>query len=414
MKFRLFFLVLFLFHAKAQAAVSGSESIGLNQVFKLTQEKHKISDFTKAKQDTYRLQGISQSKLENPVISYGLGRLRYNGGAGTADYDELSISQTIPINGSKTSLRKQGRILSEIAGIEGAQTELSFSNSALLAAIRLYISQEKFEHIEERKKFFTLVSRYLRSRNFRSPQKQLEVQLIESKLEEVTLETNAVRSSLDLAKKQLRLYIGDFSDNLIKINLLEKSKVDLLSNKFSKKELAAEAIFSKKDKYFETAVSSAKRQWIPDLQVYYSQTNERFSGGNKNQVVGLGIEVPIFNRGGNKKQALMAQKTAAAAEYDLEKNKSLQLKENLLKNIRVGLEYVTIYDSKKINRKEKSLRKFERDFKKGLISAANFLEFEDSVHMIHNRGLESHYEIYSSLLSLIELSGDKSSVKEIF
>ncbi len=395
------------------AADSADQKIGLVHILEIAQKRHGVLSLAESKQEAIELAAIGEASLDNPVVSYGRGRLKYNGGMGLADYDEFNVSQKISINGAKSGLRKQGRLLGEIANIEGQQSQLSFSSSALLAGIRFFVAKEKFQHVEERRKFFQLVSRFLKSRKFPSPQKQLEVQLIESKLEEVSLETNEVKASLDLAREVLGLYIGPFSEESIDIELLENSKIKTLAEKFSKKDLAETQVFSKMQKVLRSKETAAGRQWIPDLQVYFSQTDEKFSGGNKNQVLGLGIEVPIFNVGKNKKAALHARDAVTMAEYEIKKNRSLSMKSKMLKQIRVGLDYVAIYNSKKIDTREKSLFKFERDFKKGLVSAANFLEFEDSVHMIHNRRLESQYEIYDGLLNLIELSGDQSALKEL-
>lgn len=391
-----------------------AKKIGLETILKLAQEKHKVSDLAETKQKAYELEAKSLSKIDNPIVSFGKGRLEYNGGAGLSTYDELSVSQRITINGSKSSLKKQARLLGEIAGIEGSQNKLSVSSAAILAGIRFFIAKEKFQHIEERRSFFILVSQFLKSRTFVSPQKQLELQLVENRLEEVILETNEVKSSLDLAQDILSLYIGKFSDASLDIHFLDNLKIKILAEKLAKKDLAETKIFYTKEKYFNVGVNAAKNKWIPDLQVYYSQSNERYSGGNRNQVLGLGVEVPIFNRGNNIKESLLAQKIAAGTDYEIHKSKFLSEKKIYLKNIEVGLKYMQTFNSKKISSKEASLKKFKNDFQKGLISAVNFLEFEDSVHTIHNRKLESQYEIYKGLLSLIELSADEPALKELF
>lgn len=387
--------------------------LDLNQIMKVVSSRYKVNGLGKLKRDSYEQESIGASSLDNPVISYGMGRLKYNGGAGEADYKELSVTQAIPINGVKTSVRRQGRILGDLGEIEGRQSRLSLIKSALLAGVQFFVAKEKFKHVEERRKSFMLVSRFLKSRKFSSPTKQIEKELVESKLEEVNLETREVILALKASKRILELYVGSFDENSVDIKFHSSSQIKGITEKLSKKESLEAEKFSLKEKYFKIGVAATKRQWIPDLQVYYNESDEQFSGGNRNQVFGVGIEVPIFNVGKNKRKALIAQKSISKIEYEISKHTIQSSKKILLKNIQVSLDFLSTYDNKKLERKERLLKKFELDFKKGLVSAANFLDLEDNVHMIHNKKLESQLEVYKSLLGLIEISGDEQILLEV-
>lgn len=428
MKFRVFFVTVFFVHSLAYATDTKTataksndpsytkdqgQKIGYSEILELVEKKHDTSDLVRLKREASVLEARSQSLWDNPMVAFGKGRLSYNGGSGITDYNELSVSQNIPLNGAKSSLKKQGQILSNIGEIEAVQTKLSMSSSALLAGARYKVAKEQFKHTDERRNFFALVSRFLKSRKFNSPKQQIEIQLIESKLEQVVLETKAVESSLDSSIEILKLYIGDFEESNIDIDFLDAEKTKVVAGKLATKDLIESKKISQKEKFFKEGELAAKRKWIPDLQVYYTQNKENYSGGNRNQVLGLGIEVPIFNRGNSKYKFVVAQRTASQIEYEISSIQSLANKKDLVKKINVGLDYITIYDQEKMNSLEKRLNKFEKDYRKGLVNASSFLELEDNIHMILNGRLENQYEILKSLLGLVEMTGDESSLREL-
>lgn len=415
MKFYFFSLFLVLFNLDSIVyAESESSIISLSEVSEIVDRKYGFSDLIDLKRESVVSDFRDQAALENPIISYGIGFLKYNGGEGNAGYDEINVNQKIPINGNRSRIRKQGDLLGKLAEIEGNKAKLSVTKDALITAINYYAAEEKRKHIDQRAKYLKLISSYLKSKAFYAPQTKLEIQLIENKLQEVYIETNQVLFDLEHYRNKLKGYIGTFEKKSISLGFIGDPKIESLIRELLRDELSETEIFKYNKEYLDLAQKSQESRWIPDLQVYYSRNSEKYSGGNSNQVIGLGIAVPIFNSGKSKLKSIDAQMRANKIEYSISKNNLESVRNELLANINKAIYYRATFSQRKIQEKENLLVKFEQDFKKGLVKASDFLELEDQVHKIHKGFLDSQIEIYSSLLALIELSGNQQYLQEIF
>ncbi|MCB0377217.1 MAG: TolC family protein [Bdellovibrionales bacterium] len=409
----LFAVVVIVSGGSVAFADSGAQKIGLSEVSKKVSQRFQLENFVKAKGEIPILEAKDQAAFENPTISYGAGRLNYNGGQGTSGYDELAVSQTLSMNGRKGRFAKQGEHLSAIGKIKGIETKLQLMSRSLLAAIEFYIFKQKYQHIDERRKYLKLVTQFLKSRAFSSPQKKIELQLIENKLQEVGVEANEILLGLENASRSLTFFIGPFQQEQVTIDFLNDKKILALASRLQGTSLSEEEIYKHQKEYLKLAKRTESLGWVPDLQLYYSQANERYFGGNRNQVLGLGIEVPLFNMKNSKRRAVAASQTVLDLEMSLKKSQLEVQRNNLASQVIKGVSFQEFYSAKKIHQKEKLLKKFNQDFKKGLVKASDFLDYEDQVHMLHSRSLDAYLQIYSGLFGLIELSGDEKALQEV-
>lgn len=403
-------IICILFSLKVNAKIQ----IGLKEIATLVTEKLDLNDYITNKKVSEEERLKSETFMDNPEVSYGKGRLIYNGGAGTSTYDEFTVSQNFNINGRKSFLQKEAKISGNLSEIEAYQKKISVIKEAQISALQYFITSEMIAHSSERKKSIKIISKYIQSRNFTSPQKKIEIELVKNRIEELEIELLKLSNILDSVKHNLEMYIGDFRNKTIKIDFLNKEKIENLKKDIKHEKTLSSKTYSEFKNKLDIQIKIYKSAWIPDLKLYYSQTNENFSGGNDNKVFGLGVSVPIFNRGLLKRKSLSLQKSVAKAEYEMSEFKNKIRKEKLFTEINVALNFLEIYNEKKVLEKEKILTFYKKKFKQGLISSSQFLDLEKQTHEIHHERLQSHFNIHSSLLMIMEMYGEEKIVEGIF
>jgi multidrug efflux system outer membrane protein len=160
--------------------------------------------------------------------------------------------------------------------------------------------------------------------------------------------------------------------------------------------------------------SIVDHQWIPELQFYYIHSEEEFFGGNKVDVFGLGLEIPIFDMGRNRR----ALASANLRTMEL-KTKQTQLinytqKQRLIQDVSLALKALGVYTEQKIEARERAFERASRHFKKGQIDAQSFLDFEHEAHAGRAQRFQHQLALLKGLVELTALSGEETLLLDIF
>ncbi|MAV92497.1 MAG: hypothetical protein CL676_13845 [Bdellovibrionaceae bacterium] len=406
-------LVVFLCGSFANAENSSPQKIGLKEIHEHVSEALKLKELEQAKISAVQFLSKDQSSYSNPTISYGVGSLKYSGGAGTAETEEFSISQKFPLNGRTGTLKEVGKIKAEVVRLQSTEENIKTLSLAVLSGLRAFISTKKAAHLEERKEYLKLISQFLSTKKFASPKSRLEAELIKNKIEALQLESLNLLTEKSAAEKIFEGFMGPLNERQLDVhfpdkqqilNLLEKMR-DLKPLAFKRSSLQLEATGKEK--------SLASRKWIPDLQIYYSINKEKYAQGDQNQVVGVGLELPLFNRGSNLTKSQQALETSMKVEAEVERHKVVAYEKNLRNEINTALNFIEVYTEENLKKKEQTMKMVTQNFKKGLLTAANFLEFEDQIHNIQNDRLEKYFTIYQNIFELTSIYGTENLIEEI-
>lgn len=380
--------------------------IGIKEILIRAESQFSANQLGRLNQDKIISDVASKTSFANPQIQYGRGQVNY-GGVNPGDFEQFAVSQNIQLNGQKNSISKQGDLRLNIANIESSQFITQVQAQAIIAAYLLLTNIERATHVQERLDNLKIVRRFLKTRQFTSEKSKIEAQLIENKIDEISLEVIDSQEELILAKERLAFLIGNFSAPAVKLPWLSEEKIH---NKIITIKGFSRQIEEKR----QAQVNLAKEQrnalrytWVPDLQFYYNSSKEKFTGGNKNQTIGIGFEIPIFNAGVNDRKKATSELQITELKQTKE---SIELKTSLrqiMKKFKLSIETLKIFNPKSISAKDQVLDRAVTSFKKGLISASLFLDLEDQDHEIHQKVLNARFLAHQSYLQALIISGHK-------
>ena len=408
-------IILFPFLIFVENAFGASKQglIGVGDILSRVENQFSATELGKSRIESIQSEVASQVSLANPHIQFGQGFVE-NNTINRGSYDQLTISQTLQINGQKNALFRQGQLRQKIAEIESDQFKLQIRSQALFAAYQVLTSVEQMTHVTERLSSLKIVSKFLRTRMFSSAKAKVEAQLIENKIEEIQLEVHESREQLAFAKRRLQLFIGDFEVKQLNVPWISEQ---ILSARMSKIQGFSHSMVDKRKAEIDVVDEEqkiAKNSWVPDLQVYYSESREKFSGGNQNQTLGVGIDVPIFNIGSNQRAKVNADRLMFEIE---QKKQTMDLELSLRKimqSFNLAKETLKIFNQRTISKKDKILNKTIANFKKGLVGAALFLDLEDQDHQIHKKVSQAKLDLHGKYLEAIVAAGHDIDFKKEF
>ncbi len=353
----------------------------------------------------------NQTALANPEISYGAGQVSNSLGL-KAGFSEWGVNQKISISGWKNRLNEQKNLALELADLQTEQQKLFIAEQTLKLVYQLKVQEEQQEHSHERLKRLRKLTVFLKSKPYPSPQQKVELELIRAKIMEVSLEVDFLDRNLNATKKSLQHLLGredlptlglewQSYKNFAEINrgLLKRKSAEI-------KRQENEILQVDKNKEAQSV------QWIPDLNLYYSQSEEQYLGGNSNQVFGLSLEIPIFNQKNSISKSL--QSKMQGMKIDLERSRKKQKLEYEEKKAMLDKSLLALsrYTTEYVNEKETFLNRETKNFDKGLISARQFIDLEENVHSVHFLRLDYLMQSHALILELIRAWGSEQQLRE--
>jgi hypothetical protein len=376
-------------------------------------ENFRADELRQALQKKFSYQEKIPSVFENPEVQVGKGILEYNAGQGVADYQEFSVVQSLNVSGTPNKKRQIAKIESERAKTQWQQANLVLLAEALLIATEASFASEKLTHVEHRQEHLELIAKYLKSRKFNSPKKQLERQLLKVKMDEINLENKIVIARNATLQNHLRFLLNSSAPVALNWKMPGQTKIRTLLNKLAAKPTFEQKIIDSNLEVAHLEKTIVGRQWIPDLQLYYNRSEEQFFGGNKMDVFGLGVSVPVFDMGRNRRALAAANVKALKLKAKQSQMSSQWHKKKLIEDVSLAMEALKIYSEKTIQARESAFLKASGHFRKGQIDAQSFLDFEHEAHMARAQRFQYQRTLLKSLLGLVAVSGDESLLLEV-
>lgn len=352
------------------------------------------------------------SSLDNPRFSYGQGRVSNDLGL-KADYNEFNISQNLSISGEKNRLEDIKGLAKEQALMRNEQADLTIVRQALSLAYGIKVQETKAEHIHERVARLHKVENFLKSRKFPSPQEKIVLELLKNKIESISVELTITDNTLKSLKRTLKAFLQYDQLPTIELKWLEVTKARALAEKITKQGSYEDRALTNEIMQLDRRYSIAKLAWVPDLTFYFNQSEEKYLGGNFNQTLGVGIEVPVFNVGQSVKESTLAKKKIKEIQRIRAQSMSSTEKDKILSGISSSIVIAQKYTLPFLDQKEEMIFRATREFDKGLINANHFLELEDQIHELHESRLQALQNIHLSLFYLIQKWGSRDNLKEI-
>lgn len=402
----------FLLLSQTGHTVDGGKPLQVDQLLELAHKQYALDAIQQEQIKSIDAKYNDLTRLDNPQIQYGQGRARSSGQQG--NYIQYTLSQNLQLNGEKNSLSRQKNINLKIANLEAKHSEITLNAQVLSATYEYLNNLEHAEHIHVRARRLKLIKQYLKSRQFVSPKSQLEINMIENKVDQIVIEQIDAEKLLDSSKEQLQLLLGLNGPLNVKLPWVKPERLQrYLYNIKALSELVKKRQ-SHQINLQQEFQDVADKSWRPDLQVFYTKTIEHNPGGNIDDAVGVNLKIPVFNTGSDRRRAAKANKNLTQLKLSREQlalsQQLKQIKQDFLKSRSV----LQTLNEKTIAKKEKALKAAITNFKKGLVNASSFLDFEDQVHMYHKKVLEERLMLHKNYLLAVALVGESVNFVEVF
>lgn len=338
---------------------------------------------------------------DNPQLQIALGE-KFSGTSRGPTFT-LALSQNLPMPQRLEIKDKIKNLNIKYYEIEMEKLRQEVAYFAFLAAVKVYLSEEKLEHLKKRQKALEAMDIYLKTKPSVSPKQQAEREIVKSRLLQINQEKLLYQE--ELIKWQERLYFltkekkVELTENFLwpKIHFADlvegllQNNLDLLLLNFSLQ------LEHQKENYAHTLK-------IPDLNAGIYHTQELAGIPDRFYGLSLSIPLPILDSGTYLAKEAENKKNYYQALYQRKKSeleKELFEKILLYEIYRQNIQNLEFSEEQEIIDTKKSLQYF----KFGQIELITFLEWENAVHEklhIYFQNLEKLYELY---LRIQELCG---------
>ncbi len=350
---------------------------------------------------------INQSMVgENPVLETAIGRKNDDFASGWTLEAELRQSLQ---NSDKTTAKK-ALALNEVTLQEHRIQKLktALANSILLTLYQIETTSKKIEVNQKRIQKLNWIKSYLSSRPFVSPQKKLEIRLIESDLKAHQLDAIQLKSQLEVFKSEFQKFgavsvpdsrtlpVVPFKFDLPpQVQIVRKNPdVQLLNTEIEHIQLESKSL-----------IQDAK----PDFEIFGRYAVESASETEQFISIGIGTGLPLSNK---NRVSLLAQ-ASKKNSLELQRAQLIKDKESQFRSAVSALdqaqEVLKIYDADWARQIELSLDQAIDGFKKDQVDLLSILELEsqwvESLNMHHTARLNwvTAYTHLNELLDVVPL-----------
>lgn len=372
------------------------------------QEMH-VEDLSGLGRQVIKGQFDDRTALANPQLSVGAGTVGNSLGL-KANYSEWGVSQRFSVSGWKNRLQEQKQLALNLSGLESEQRKLRIAEEALLLAYNYKVQKEKEDHVQFRLKRLRKLRTYLNTRPFPSPQQKVELEFIKAKIAEVSIDVDFITRDLRSSEQAIKIFLG--LEKMPKLHLPWKNERELTAMLQTLKNQRSIEIKKKENlvRQTEKVKSAESVKWIPDLNFFYSYSEEKYLGGNKNNTFGLSFDIPIFNQQRSISRSLAAQtKILKLEQLKIQREEKIRKDSDviLLEKCLMVLKY---YTKDYIREKEKALNQATENFDRGLITANQYIDFEEKVHFIHSARLENIQRSHALILKAMKRWGSEKQL----
>lgn len=351
---------------------------------------------------------LDQSQVgSNPELGLDLGRK--NDGSISGWTFESTLKQTLIYPGKLEA--KKSVVWHEVLlqDIEIQRLKVDLSNTLLLKIFQWNDSLKRVAGNQKRIQKLSWIKAYLSSRPFVSPQKKLELRLIESHLKTYQME------NLQLAAlvKSNRLALNKLVSGSITLSVEtpeippNTSQLALLKADISTLNLDIQAL------KFKLAQNNLETQQLdldakPNIDVFGRYTSESASGTDQFFSLGLGFELPVSNKNKYLLQAQEYKKKAIDLQLtQLIKEKDAQWQEACVDLTRAQ-DILALYSPTWIADLESSLDLAIDGFKKGQTDLLSILELESQWVSAQNTRYDAQIAWITAYTTLRQLVGQSN------
>ena len=392
MKWNLAFITIYLFSPYAN-----STPLKARDLYETLISKYSVETWSKAQSQFRESQLAQETAWDNPQIQFGLGNAKV--GTFSGSYKEWIISQNIPINGLRSSKRHQ-LSLQKKQSVYETQNITNTIHAEVLKMLFFHLyNVERAGHIQERLNRLQLVDSYLKYKKFAAPKDIVEKALITHRIKHLKIEVVHIENDLQHSITYFKNLAGLDKIESIQLAWPDPKKISQYFYQHVNTENSFEEQMNLKAESHKIELKAAKKQWLPDLKLYYMQTfqDQYLQEPNINEAFGVSLSVPLFNLG---RQAIKEKQAAITIQQIERQKESIHRSSKILtlKNkFQAAQLVVEEFNDKYLEKADRDLDKATVHFKNGLVPAAHFLDLEDQIH-------ESLHGVSRAKLEMIEAS----------
>lgn len=359
---------------------------------------------------------IQSSRFRNPTLSLesGTTRMPTQTGTATGPVAEVRLQQPFTFPGKRSALTGIYEVEEDMAKLQLEAQEEEVCYEALRAYVSFAVTRARMSHDADRLRRLSYMRAYLRNQAFASPQKRAERGIVQNQflILEQTLQQS--RTALEAARQRLEFFVGEPVDQVSHpwfetLPPIEESWVDVcLQGNY-------DILLLSKQKDRTTAELAWNRKLpYPDLTLDLYARRERPNRENQNDLVGVGITVPIPILDANQSAVRSLEHREKAIQEEL----AFLLRSTRTRVAELRTKYqgtqaiLESYRSSPWKAAQQRLEEADGEFQKGRIDLLSYLQLESQTHDRIYAWYDNQGVAAGILLDLMQLAGQKGRFSE--
>lgn len=335
-------------------------------------------------------------------------------GTATGPLAEVRIQQPFTFPGKRAALTGIYEAEEDMAKLQLEIQEEEVCYDAVRAFANYAVALARMSHDSDRLRRLSYMRAYLRNQAFASPQKRTERGIVQNQflILEQTLQQS--RTALDAARQRLEFFLGEpvtqishpWFDTMPPVeddwdNVCRQGNYDVLILTKQQQRAASELAWNRKAPY-------------PDFTIDLYARRERPNRENQNDLVGLGVTVPIPILDANQSAVRgLEHREKAIVEEKAFVLRSISSRVAELKTRYQGMQSILeSYRSSPWHITRQRLEEADGEFQKGRIDLLSYLQLESQTHDRIYAWYENQGIAASILLDLMQLAGQKGRFSE--
>ncbi|MDH5654849.1 MAG: TolC family protein [Spirochaetia bacterium] len=416
-----YYIFVLFFLSSAFMPVSGEKSYSVEEIIQIAVKNSNI-----LKAEDARLKGmegsVKQSKRwKNPQVSASYG-VRSESGSSTLGIPEAggkgygySVSLTQPFSspGKKKMGTEIQKTLKDNAGLSLENSKRRLYYDVIFLTFSYREVDEHLEHLNERYRRFQKIQRFLKSRQFVSPQKKMEKVLIQNHMDILNQEIKNKLTRKDILWKRLNLYLefenpveirSSWYRNGIVLDQMElRSKIhDHSKTAQQRNEIEMKKIEKKK----------AKRERFPDYALSLIYSEEKVSQTEKFIGAGVTVEIPLWNRNSGRISYYDSEIQAEEEELKHLEKKILSELDEFLYDYENKRKILKKYPMSSLSRVHRQMAEADGFFRRGVLDILTYLEMDQSSSDLHEVYFHVQMDYIAAYLKVLEITGQMNFKEE--
>jgi outer membrane protein TolC len=350
---------------------------------------------------------LSQNKIanqqkywSNPTVSFSR----------NSNQENYSISQAIPFAGKLQS--KYDIEEAEYRVLETRKQNLAlFIKAELFTLLYQHAAlKKKIELAKKRLARLSLVDQYLTSIVLNSPTKRAQGQITKDRIRLIERDLMNFQNQLYQTWNRANIYLNlENEPGEIVISWLDDQNYPgknfiisaALEHNFGLKE---QALLLKK---YQSELSFAKIEQMPDFNVSATQQNNSASSGSKDSSgVGLSLSIPLLNRNQEKILAAESKIKSQKYEFEFQKNQLLNMVSNGINEFETSLKIARNFPISNISKILSRLSQANSDFKKGVLEFITYIELDSQEYQTVDSIIDTQVQLATAYADLMTKTGN--------